>query len=193
LGDDIDPREYPIGILDGYSKEKCLKESYKWVEDITNMIIPGAYKSNFVAGQCMHVVARISDCTLAGGVWTTYRSNFDNIVNSMMTLIEMATTEGWAEVMDHGTAMTGVGLQPIVNGAEGYLLFFIFYIIVGNFFVLNLFVGVVIDNFNEMKEILSGTSMLSEEQKQWIEIHKLFLKTGPERMIDPPLGWQKQV
>jgi hypothetical protein len=44
-----------------------------------------------------------------------------------------------------------------------------------------------------MKEILSGTSMLSEEQKQWIEIHKLFLKSSPEKLIDPPLGWQKQV
>lgn len=63
----------------------------------------------------------------------------------------------------------------------------------GNFFVLNLFVGVVIDNFNEMKEILSGTSMLSEEQKQWIEIHKLFLKSSPEKLVDPPLGWRKQV
>lgn len=60
-------------------------------------------------------------------------------------------------------------------------------------FVLNLFVGVVIDNFNEMKEELSGTSLLTDEQRQWIEIHKLFLKEPPTKMVDPPIGWRKIV
>lgn len=35
-------------------------------------------------------------------------------------------------------------------------------------FILNLFVGVVIDNFNHMKEELGGYILLSEEQRNWV-------------------------
>jgi hypothetical protein len=39
---------------------------------------------------------------------------------SMMTLIEMATTEGWAEVMEHGVAAVGLELQPIPDSKMGF-------------------------------------------------------------------------
>lgn len=42
-------------------------------------------------------------------------------------------------------------MQPIRDNAPGWVFFFIAFMIVGSFFVMNLFVGVVIDNFNRMK------------------------------------------
>jgi hypothetical protein len=60
------------------------------------------------------------------------------------------------------------------------------WIIVGNFLVLNLFVGVIIDNFNMIKESNSGVSIFRKEQKLWVEIQRLFLKKVPQKLIIPP-------
>jgi len=66
----------------------------------------------------------------------------------------------------------------------------VFWIIVGNFFILNLFVGVIIDNFNTIKEELGGIKLLTIEQRNWVEIQKLFLKNTPEVLIKPPSGYR---
>lgn len=42
------------------------------------------------------------------------------MIQSMLTLIEMATTEGWAEVMEHGVAAVGVEKEPIADYGMGY-------------------------------------------------------------------------
>ena len=41
----------------------------------------------------------------------------------------------------------GVGMQPEANYNYGYIYFFVLFILVGSFFALNLFVGVMMDNF----------------------------------------------
>ena len=63
--------------------------------------------------------------------------------------------------MYHGADMTGVGTQPVRDTDKYYCLFFIAFIIVGSFFVMNLFVGVTIDKFNEMKEAQQGEEHFS--------------------------------
>jgi hypothetical protein len=41
-------------------------------------------------------------------------------------------------------------------------LYFVFFIIFGSFFTLNLFIGVIIDNFNEQKKkVLIGDRLVS--------------------------------
>lgn len=65
-------------------------------------------------------------------------------------------------------------------------LIFLAWIVIGNFLVLNLFVGVIIDNFNVIKEKNSGVSMFRKEQKLWVEIQRLFLKKTPAKLIIPP-------
>jgi len=49
-----------------------------------------------------------------------------------------------------------------------WVIFFIIFIIVGAFFFLNLFVGVVISTFNSEHEKLGGNDLLTEKQKEWI-------------------------
>ena len=81
----------------------------------------------------------------------------------MMTLFEMITTEGWLVVMYSGVDSVGIEEQPSQNNKEGWVFYFIVYILVGNFFIVNLFVGVVIDNFNKIKDKLGGYALLSPE------------------------------
>ena len=42
--------------------------------------------------------------------------------------------------------------QPVKENNMAAYIFFIVFIISGSFFVLNLFIGVIIDNFNQLKQ-----------------------------------------
>lgn len=49
-----------------------------------------------------------------------------------------------------------VNLQPKWENNVYMYLYFVIFIIFGGFFTLNLFVGVIIDNFNQQKKKISG-------------------------------------
>jgi len=78
-----------------------------------------------------------------------------------MTLYQVSTTEGWVDVMFNGIDSIAVDYQMKENFTPFWSLFFVFFIIVGNFFVLNLFVGVVISTFNREKELLGKNFLLT--------------------------------
>lgn len=98
----------------------------------------------------------------------------------------MSTTEGWLEVMYAGVDARGIDMQPKRNNSEGWVFFFIFFIIVGNFFVLNLFVGVVIDNFKQMKDELGGYALLTESQRRFLATQQMMLRFKPRKVVVPP-------
>jgi len=60
----------------------------------------------------------------------------------------MSTTEGWIDVMNRGIDSVGIDMEPQVNHNLYWAFFFMFFIILGNFLILNLFVGVVVSTFN---------------------------------------------
>ena len=62
-----------------------------------------------------------------------------------------ATFEGWMEIMKDAIDSTGINKQPIKENQMAYYAYFIIFILVGSFFILNLFIGVIIDNFNRLK------------------------------------------
>lgn len=67
------------------------------------------------------------------------------------------------------------------------------WIVVGNFFIVNLFVGVIIDNFNMIRRENEGIKMLTNEQRTWVEIQKLFLKNKPTPFIKPPVPYYQNL
>ena len=126
-------------------------------------------------------------CEMFGLSWEPAISqNFDNILNAMGTLFEMSTTEGWVNIMYAGVDSRGPDMQPIRDYAEGWSFFFVAFMVVGSFFVMNLFVGVVIDNFNTMKERLGGSAFLTESQRLWVKTQEVMLKFKPKPQIPPP-------
>jgi hypothetical protein len=109
------------------------------------------------------ILETAQDCVNIGGEWMNIDANFDNIMNAMVTLFEMATTEGWIAVMWNGVDSRGLGYQPKRENSMIWVLFFILFIIVGSLFILNLFVGVVINTFNEEKEKLGKNHLLTAQ------------------------------
>lgn len=119
--------------------------------------------------------------------------NFDNIGRSMLSLFEIGTIELWLFSLDYGMATRESGEQPKprTNLAAG--LFFVVFILIVGLYATNLFTGLLIDKFNEIKE-REGSSylLLTERQRRWVEAHKLARIVRPPRSyLKPPEGtWQ---
>ncbi|KAF4133455.1 Voltage-dependent L-type calcium channel domain-containing protein [Phytophthora infestans] len=126
-------------------------------------------------------------CNLFGAAWDkTIPQNFDNVIHGIQTFFEMTTTEGWVTIMLTSVDATEIDMQPIPNHHESWAFFFICFILVGTFFVMQLFVGVVIENFNNMKEKLDGTFHLSQIQREWLTINDAMLNLRPVRKLKTP-------
>lgn len=103
----------------------------------------------------------------------------------------MMTTEGWVDVMYHGIDTNGIGKQPKKNANIYAIIFFLAFMIVGSQFIINLFVGVVIDNFNLIKEKEElGNMFVTEQQRSWIEIQKIGQSKKLRMKIVVPSGLQ---
>ena len=66
----------------------------------------------------------------------------------MLTLFEMATTEGWTDTMWAMVDATRPDMQPRQNHNRSLMLFAIVIIIFFSLFIVNMFVGVIIDTFS---------------------------------------------
>ena len=61
------------------------------------------------------------------------------------------------EAMQAAVDSTEVDMQPIRDNSFVYYGFFLIFIVFGSFFTLNLFIGVIIDNFNRLKKKVSSS------------------------------------
>lgn len=91
---------------------------------------------------------------------------FDNVAEGMMTLLEMSTTEGWVDIVWAVVAANGARMEPIRDNQFFWALFFVLFMLLGSYLILNLFVGVVVDNFNSVRKDAEGdVSLLTEAQR----------------------------
>ncbi len=134
----------------------------------------------------------ICDCLAPGGWQLVVPQNFDNVINGMALLFEIATTEGWVDVMYAAIDQRGIEKQPIRDSNPYWAIFFIVFLIIGAFFILELFVGVTIDNFNKIRD-RTGRGMMTDAQKEWAATQSFVMKIKPEKRIARPTrsiqGW----
>lgn len=78
--------------------------------------------------------------------------------------------------------------QPIRETNIYMYLYFVFFIIFGSFFTLNLFIGVIIDNFNEQKKKAGGSleMFMTEDQKKYYNAMKKMGSKKPMKAIPRP-------
>jgi len=119
--------------------------------------------------------------------WFAPPANFDHIFAALLSLFEIATMEMWPDFMYAGVDATKAGQQPVNDNSPENALYFVAFVVVGSFFVLNLFVGVAIDKFNEMQaEHLGQNIFLTPEQEQWVTVQRLMAKTKPPKAATEP-------
>ncbi|MEJ1285909.1 hypothetical protein NN561_016908 [Cricetulus griseus] len=79
--------------------------------------------------------------------------------------------------------------QPDFEANRFAYLYFVVFIIFGSFFTLNLFIGVIIDNFNQQQKKISGQDIfMTEEQKKYYNAMKKLGTKKPQKPIPRPLN-----
>ncbi|XP_063159403.1 sodium channel protein type 5 subunit alpha-like [Candoia aspera] len=121
--------------------------------------------------------------------WTVVKVNFDNVGAGYLALLQVATFKGWMEIMYAAVDSREREEQPIWEYNLYMYLYFVTFIIFGSFFTLNLFIGVIIDNFNQQKKKISGQDIfMTEEQKKYYNAMKKLGSKKPQKPIPRPLN-----
>ncbi|KAG7455504.1 hypothetical protein MATL_G00257440, partial [Megalops atlanticus] len=121
--------------------------------------------------------------------WTKVKVNFDNVGSGYLSLLQVATFKGWMEIMYAAVDSRAVEEQPIKEVNLYMYLYFVIFIIFGSFFTLNLFIGVIIDNFNQQKRKLGGQDIfMTEEQKKYYNAMKKLGSKKPQKPIPRPVN-----
>lgn len=78
--------------------------------------------------------------------------------------------------------------QPIREANIYMYFYFVFFVIFGSFFTLNLFIGVIIDNFNEQKKKTGGSLeiLMTDDQKKYYHAMKRMKSKKPMKAMTRP-------
>jgi len=79
----------------------------------------------------------------------TYDHNFDNALNGFVTLFVVSSLEGWPDIAMQAIEITDQDKGPKKENSKGHIFFFIVFILIGSFFFLNFFIGVLFMKFND--------------------------------------------
>uniref|UniRef100_A0A3P8TKA8 Sodium channel protein n=1 Tax=Amphiprion percula TaxID=161767 RepID=A0A3P8TKA8_AMPPE len=128
--------------------------------------------------------------------WKNVKINFDNVGAGYLALLQVATFKGWMDIMYAAVDSREVEDQPDYEVNIYMYIYFVVFIIFGSFFTLNLFIGVIIDNFNQQKKkiraVLSPDFLfcqdifMTEEQKKYYNAMKKLGSKKPQKPIPRP-------
>ncbi|KAM5335784.1 voltage-dependent L-type calcium channel subunit alpha-1C isoform 24-T24 [Glossophaga mutica] len=122
--------------------------------------------------------------------WENSKFDFDNVLAAMMALFTVSTFEGWPELLYRSIDSHTEDKGPIYNYRVEISIFFIIYIIIIAFFMMNIFVGFVIVTFQEQGEQEYKNCELDKNQRQCVEYA---LKARPLRRYIPKNQHQYKV
>ncbi|XP_060745275.1 voltage-dependent L-type calcium channel subunit alpha-1C isoform X1 [Tachysurus vachellii] len=122
--------------------------------------------------------------------WDNSDFNFDDVLQGMMALFAVSTFEGWPALLYKAIDSHAEDAGPIYNYRVVISVFFIIYIIIIAFFMMNIFVGFVIVTFQEQGEQEYKNCELDKNQRQCVEYA---LKARPLRRYIPKNPYQYKV
>jgi len=123
--------------------------------------------------------------------WINPPMNFDNVLTGLLTLTEVSTLEMWLEPMYSAMDVpSNIGKAPQQNQNAYFAIYFVIFIALSNFIVLNLFTSAVCDCFARKE---AEGNILTEAQKQMAETLRMVLHMQPSFYPLPPCIWYYEV
>ncbi|XP_036133342.1 voltage-dependent L-type calcium channel subunit alpha-1S [Molossus molossus] len=122
--------------------------------------------------------------------WVHSEFHFDNVLSAMMSLFTVSTFEGWPQLLYKAIDAYEEDKGPVHNHRVEMAIFFIIYIILIAFFMMNIFVGFVIVTFQEQGETEYKNCELDKNQRQCVQYA---LKARPLKCYIPKNPYQYQV
>jgi hypothetical protein len=119
-----------------------------------------------------------TECMAAGYEWSNPDQHFDNIWDSLEALFVTATLEGWVEIMNRAMDVPlEIGMAPVEGLFPLHAIYFVIFTILASFFITNLFIGVLVNNFQES----TGSAIMTDDQQKWALFQMLLAMASLER------------
>jgi Ca2+-binding EF-hand superfamily protein len=179
-----------VSMLKG--KLYSCSESFHLVEDNSEL---SAMYQPYIQSDMTYLTWEQCNAT-EGATWVNNDQNFDNFGASLLTMFEMMTLEDWQSVMyacmDTTETLTSDGTyERIYRGSPATGLVFVLFILVGSFFFLNLFLGVVTSAM-EMLDASPTATLLFDKDRAQAHVYRILsaspldTRTGCYRAVRRP-------
>eukprot|EP01062_Namystynia_karyoxenos_P060251 TRINITY_DN5178_c0_g1_i1.p1 TRINITY_DN5178_c0_g1~~TRINITY_DN5178_c0_g1_i1.p1 ORF type:complete len:2069 (+),score=485.17 TRINITY_DN5178_c0_g1_i1:69-6209(+) len=107
--------------------------------------------------------------------WQTPDLNFDDLPSATFTLVQVASLNSWSATMYRAMDITQENEAPKRNASAMSALFFVAFVLVGTFFIINLFIGVIIVSIQREGNV----DMLTDDQRNWVELRQQLQQIKP--------------
>eukprot|EP01012_Entosiphon_sulcatum_P015465 TRINITY_DN20418_c0_g2_i2.p1 TRINITY_DN20418_c0_g2~~TRINITY_DN20418_c0_g2_i2.p1 ORF type:complete len:1509 (-),score=298.53 TRINITY_DN20418_c0_g2_i2:214-4740(-) len=115
-------------------------------------------------------------------VWAQSFSKFDNIFQSLYSVIVISIGEEWTDLLRNGMDSSDIGVCLGKSRRPFMAIYFVITYIIGNFVLLNLVTAILIQVFIEIENTRLGTRNLAVHQQLWVCV----LDTALSRRPRPP-------
>ncbi len=108
----------------------------------------GCYHSS--SGELLYSSLGLSsktDCLSQGHLWQNQFYNYDNIFMGSVTIFRIMFGGHWMGIVEHSLDSNGIDRLQIRDNHHGFWVVYQGIIILGQVMILNLIVGLVLDNF----------------------------------------------
>jgi len=112
---------------------------------------------------------------------------FDSVPQSILSLFQCGTLDGWGDLMFIVSDSTGLDQQPVRDHDVIWLWAFFIFILLGSYLCVQLFVGVITDSFHKSRTEY-GSVTLSPEQQEWVKTRKIMMAIHPKAIFVRPTG-----
>lgn len=155
----------------------CSDETIEWKKDCIGNYTVQHYDAEM----------RLAAVSLARE-WRVPFNNYDNVLYSMITFFEIAGLEMWPARMYAAVDSVELDHGPVTDNNKGIAFIYVVYIFLTTFFIMNLFVSVIVDKFNDEIKKRQGSDQFTAEQKEWVKIQRLLVHTNPKIIPVEPIN-----
>ncbi|XP_057361442.1 sodium channel protein type 7 subunit alpha isoform X2 [Manis pentadactyla] len=118
--------------------------------------------------------------------WENANLNFDNVGNGFLSLLQVATFNGWITIMNSAVDSTDVNMQPKFENNIYMYYYFISFIVIGLFLPLSMLIGVIIANFNRHKIKGGSNIFVTVKQKEQCHAVKNLMSEDSQKPVPRP-------
>ncbi|KAM3128562.1 hypothetical protein pb186bvf_019330 [Paramecium bursaria] len=118
----------------------------------------------------------------------TQTPGFDNVFDSALSLFVISTSEGWLLLLEETMAAKGLDKVPEENHDRTWAIYYQVFFFIGNLCMLNMFIGLVVNTYQEAKLKAQGYDTLDENQREWQHIKHSIFKLTPKTKSQIPLN-----
>ncbi|XP_006065185.4 sodium channel protein type 7 subunit alpha isoform X1 [Bubalus bubalis] len=125
--------------------------------------------------------------------WENAKLNFDNVGISFLSLLQVATFNGWITIMNSAVDSTDVDMQPNFENNIYMYCYFIDFIIIGLFLPLSMLIGAIVANFHKHKIKQGGSNIFITvtQKKQYRALKKLIYEDSQQPVPLPENKFQR--